>query len=96
MKFAHIITTAEGWPLRKKLRKAATVLPSNGAVLTKREIEIIRLMFDDYNTNEIAEELSISTKTVDTHRKNMLKKTGIRSTIGLIKYALVRGLICLE
>jgi DNA-binding CsgD family transcriptional regulator len=53
-------------------------------------------MFDDYNTNEIAQELSISTRTVDTHRKNMLKKTGIQSTIGLIKYALVRGLIRLE
>ncbi|QHT67764.1 helix-turn-helix transcriptional regulator [Rhodocytophaga rosea] len=96
MKVAHLITVAEDWPARKKLKKAPPVLPSNKDVLTKREIEIIKLMFDDYNTNEIAWELSISTRTVDTHRKNMLRKTGIQSTIGLIKYALVRGLIRLE
>jgi DNA-binding CsgD family transcriptional regulator len=94
MKLVHVLSVAEGWAPRKKLKKVPPVLPSNKAVLTKREIEIIKFMF--YNTNEIARELSISTRTVDTHRKNMLKKTGIQSTIGLIKYALVRGLIHLE
>jgi DNA-binding CsgD family transcriptional regulator len=96
MKVIHVLSVAENWAPRKKLKKGLPILPDNKAVLTKREIEIIKLMFDDYNTNEIACELSISTKTVDTHRKNMLKKTGIQSTIGLIKYALVRGLIRLD
>jgi DNA-binding CsgD family transcriptional regulator len=96
MKAINVLSVTDSWTVRKKLRKVAPALPATKAVLTKREIEIIKLMFDDYNTNEIASELSISAKTVDTHRKNMLKKTGIQSTIGLIKYALVRGLIHLD
>ena len=57
------------------------------AHLTAREIEIIRLIEKEYNNKEIAEELFISERTVETHRKNIFRKTGTSSVIGLIKYA---------
>jgi len=61
--------------------------------LTDREIEIIRLIEKDMGTKEIAETLFISERTVETHRKNILFKTGTRTVIGLIKYAYERKII---
>lgn len=55
--------------------------------LTDREIEIIRLIEKEYNNKHIAEELFISERTVETHRKNILRKTHTSSVIGLVKYA---------
>lgn len=57
-------------------------------MLTKREIEIISLLVKEKNTNEIAEELFISTNTVSTHRKNILHKLGVKNAAGLIKFAI--------
>lgn len=56
--------------------------------LTKREIEIIRLICQEHSTPEIAEHLFISPLTVETHRKNILKKTKVRTIVGLIKFAI--------
>ena len=61
--------------------------------LTDREVEIIRLIEKDMGTKEIAETLFISERTVETHRKNILFKTGTHSVIGLIKYAYKRKII---
>lgn len=99
MKAINLVETSPAWrSLDKHQIPKAPLFPVTikKAVLTKREIEIIQLMFNDYNTFQIAKELSISTKTVETHRKNMLKKTGIHSPVGLIKYALLHGLIHLD
>lgn len=57
------------------------------AHLTDREIEIIRLIEKEYNNKQIAEILFISERTVETHRKNILRKTRTSTVIGLIKYA---------
>lgn len=57
------------------------------SMLTQREIDIIRLIALEYSSKEIADELHISAFTVDTHRKNLMKKIQVKSTIGLIKYA---------
>lgn len=57
------------------------------AHLTAREIEIIQLIEKEYNNKQIAEALFISERTVETHRKNIFRKTGTNSVIGLIKYA---------
>ncbi|HQZ76216.1 MAG TPA: response regulator transcription factor, partial [Chitinophagaceae bacterium] len=57
------------------------------AHLTDREIEIIRLIEKEYNNKQIAEELFISERTVETHRKNIFRKTNTNSVIGLVKYA---------
>jgi two-component system nitrate/nitrite response regulator NarL len=61
--------------------------------LTEREIEIIRLIEKEYNNRQIAEALFISERTVETHRKNIFRKTDTNSVIGLIKYAYEHKLI---
>jgi DNA-binding NarL/FixJ family response regulator len=61
-------------------------------ILTKREIEILRLVCKEYSSSEIAERLFLSVSTVDTHRKNILAKLGVNNTVGLVKYALRQNL----
>ncbi len=61
--------------------------------LTEREIEITRLIEKEYNNRQIADALFISERTVETHRKNIFRKTGTNSVIGLIKYAYEHKLI---
>lgn len=63
------------------------------AHLTGREIEIICLIEKEYNNKKIAEELFISERTVETHRKNIFRKTNTNSVIGLVKYAYEHRLI---
>ena len=63
------------------------------AHLTDREIEIIRLIEKEYNNKQIAETLFISERTVETHRKNIFRKTATNSVIGLVKYAYEHKLI---
>jgi DNA-binding NarL/FixJ family response regulator len=60
--------------------------------LTKRELEVIGLICQEYTTNEIAEKLFLSRLTVETHRKNILKKTNIKTIVGLIKFAIENNL----
>lgn len=62
-------------------------------ILSSREIEIITLISLEYSGKEISEQLFISMNTVETHRKNILKKLQIKNTIGLVKYALKNNLI---
>lgn len=61
--------------------------------LTLREIEIIRLIEKEYSNKQIADTLFISERTVETHRKNIFRKTKTSSLIGLIKYAYEQKLI---
>ncbi len=63
------------------------------AHLTDREVEIIRLIEKEYNNRQIAESLFISERTVETHRKNIFRKTNTNSVIGLVKYAYEHKLV---
>ena len=63
------------------------------AHLTAREIEIIKLIEKENNNKQIAETLFISERTVETHRKNIFRKTNTSSVIGLVKYAYEHKLI---
>ncbi|MFN0216170.1 MAG: response regulator [Saprospiraceae bacterium] len=56
--------------------------------LTARETEILQLVCQEYTTQEIAEKLFLSVRTVDGHRNNLLEKTGARNIAGLVIYAL--------
>ncbi len=56
--------------------------------LTSRETEILKLVCQELSTTEIAKELSISPLTVETHRKNILRKTKKKTIVGLIKFAI--------
>ncbi|MBI3481651.1 MAG: response regulator transcription factor [Bacteroidetes bacterium] len=62
-------------------------------VLTAREEEILRLVAKEYTSRQIAEILFISERTVETHRKNILRKTGSPNLVALIKYAYANNLI---
>ncbi len=61
--------------------------------LTAREIEIIRLIEKELSNKQIAERLFLSERTVETHRKNIFRKTNTASVIGLVKYAYEHKLI---
>jgi len=62
--------------------------------LTKREVEIIRMVCNDYNSKEIADKLYLSTFTVQTHRRNIVKKLGLDdSKISLYRFAIDNGVI---
>lgn len=63
------------------------------ARLTHREVEIVQLIEKEYSNKKIAEELFLSERTVETHRKNIFRKTKTNSVIGLIKYAYEHKLI---
>lgn len=61
--------------------------------LTGRELDVLRLIEKEYTNRQIAEALFISERTVETHRKNIFRKTQTNSVIGLIKYAYGHKLI---
>jgi DNA-binding NarL/FixJ family response regulator len=67
--------------------------PDEGKLLTDREREILKLIAKEYTNKNIAEELFISERTVETHRKNIFKKTGTNSLVGLMKFAYANNLI---
>lgn len=56
--------------------------------LTKREIEVITLIAEEYTTQEIADQLFLSKHTVESYRKNLIAKLNVRNLAGLTKYAL--------
>ena len=56
--------------------------------LTLREREVLKLLLDESNNRQIGENLNISTRTVETHRKNIMLKLDVKNNIGLIKKAL--------
>lgn len=62
-------------------------------LLTDREREILKLIAKEYTNRQMAEELFISERTVETHRKNIFRKTGTNNLVGLIKFAYANNLI---
>ncbi|MBI9034893.1 MAG: response regulator transcription factor [Bacteroidales bacterium] len=63
------------------------------ADLTKREIEVLKLIAEGLSYKEIAEQLFISFRTVETHKNNILQKLSLRTTVDLVKYAIKNKLI---
>lgn len=66
---------------------------NNTHPLTDRELEVLDLIVNEFTNPEIAEKLSISVRTVDAHRRNLLQKTGVRNTAGLVRYAMNNDLV---
>lgn len=62
-------------------------------ILSKRELEILKLIANEYTNEQIAKKLFISKRTVDSHRQNMLNKTQSKNTAGLLRYAVKNNLI---
>ncbi len=61
--------------------------------LTDRERDVLKLVVDGYTTQEIADILVLSPKTVEGHRTSLMSKLGMRNRIDLVKYALRKGII---
>ncbi|MFN3528679.1 MAG: response regulator [Bacteroidia bacterium] len=61
--------------------------------LTEREIEIVKLISQEYSNKQIADKLFISERTVESHRKNIFRKAGAHSVVGVMKYALEHKII---
>lgn len=61
--------------------------------ITKREMQILKLIANENTIEQIARELNISTSTVESHRRNMFQKMGVKTSIGLLKEAIKRNWI---
>ncbi|HRH60050.1 MAG TPA: response regulator transcription factor [Chitinophagaceae bacterium] len=75
--------------------KKTVIVPDSKihAILSKREMEILKMICKEYSSADIAARLFLSVSTVDTHRKNITEKLGVNNTVGLVKFALKYGLI---
>lgn len=67
--------------------------PAPEKLLTDREIQIVRLIAQEKSNKQIGEELFISERTVETHRKNIFRKTDSKNIVGLIKFAYKNNLL---
>jgi len=103
IKAIQVVASGKKFFGEKVVRKLAEVPDNNSATgrtrvqdiqsLTKREIEIIRLIAEDLESIAIAARLNISPATVDTHRRNLMKKIGVSSAVGLVRWGLKNGVV---
>ena len=63
--------------------------------LTSRQVEVLRLVAEGHRTREIADKLSLSIKTVESHRGELMKRLGMHDVVSLVRYALRSGLVAL-
>ena len=68
---------------------------NNNEELSKREIEVLKLICDEYTSQEIADKLFISKRTVEGHRQKVIDKIGAKNTVGLVVYAITNKLYTL-
>lgn len=73
--------------------KDEVIQTTRKAEITKRELDIVRLIAQEMTNIEIAKKLNNSPMTIITHRKNLLRKLGVKNTAGLVKYAVLNGLL---
>lgn len=67
--------------------------PTDIQHLTSREIEVLKLIAQEYSTQQIAEKLFISVATVETHRRSLMQKLNVKSVVGMVKYAMNHKLV---
>lgn len=97
----NAIRTVAGGQLHFSQEVMKSLLSANGEEdsseklkhLTKREIEVIKLIVQEHSSSEIADKLFISLGTVETHRHNIFKKLHVKNSIGLVKFALKYKLV---
>jgi DNA-binding CsgD family transcriptional regulator len=76
--------------------KSETIESSLLAILSRRERQILGFVAEGKTSREIAESLTISSKTVDTYRSRLMRKINAKNVAGLIKFAIQHGIIALE
>ncbi|WP_456866064.1 response regulator [Galbibacter sp. BG1] len=60
--------------------------------LSPREIDVLKLICKEYTNQEIAEKLYLSVRTIESHRQNILDKTGAKNTVGIVLYAILNNI----
>lgn len=82
----------------QKKNRRQIKLTQNGiqVKLTKRELEVLHLICQEYNNAEIAQQLFLSQRTIEAHRRNMLEKTNVKNTAGLVIFAIRNELVRLS
>lgn len=81
--------------IQHNLNKKRSVRPQIALEITRREVEVLQLVCQQFTAEEIAEKLFISVKTVNGHRNNLLQKTGSRNVTGLVMYAVKNNIVTL-
>jgi DNA-binding NarL/FixJ family response regulator len=66
------------------------------AELTPRQLEVLRMVADGHSTRDIARKLSISVKTVESHRAQLMDRLNIYDVAGLVRYAIKMGVVTIE
>jgi DNA-binding NarL/FixJ family response regulator len=72
------------------------VTPGNSddmITFSQRELEVLKLICNGYSTNEIAEKIFLSHKTIDNYRSKLLQKAGVKNSVGLVIYAIKSKLV---
>ncbi len=82
-KVLKIITTAEKY--KSQITKELTQLSA-------REIDVLKLISQEYSTSEVADLLFVSVNTVESHRKSLMRKLDVKNVVGLIKFAMRHNL----
>jgi DNA-binding NarL/FixJ family response regulator len=64
---------------------------ASGVTLTERETQVLRLIASGYSNKEIAAQMALSVKTVETHKANAMRKLDLKGRIDIVKYAVLQG-----
>ena len=93
----QFICTEIALNLLKRIQMNASKNESNGSRqpgdLSKREIEVLRLIAEGFTNAEIADKLFTSKRTIESHRQHLIEKTQAKNTAALVKFALEKGII---
>ncbi|MEN9334847.1 MAG: hypothetical protein RLY35_2027 [Bacteroidota bacterium] len=88
----HIIQEAKKWDKKKNTHTTNIgTPPSSEQLFTGRELEILGWISHGLKSNEISEKLGIDTRTVETHRRNIIEKTPAKNMIGAVLWAIKEG-----
>lgn len=93
----QFICTEIAFNLLKRIQMNAVKTDTNGSRqpgdLSKREIEVLRLIAEGFTNAEIADKLFTSKRTIESHRQHLIEKTQAKNTAALVKFALEKGII---
>ena len=92
----YVSPCVAGTIVKDYLRQLSGTHVDSDPTLTRREREVLQLIAEGASTSHIANELHLSVKTVETHRKHIMDKLGLRSVAELTKYAIREGLTVLD
>lgn len=79
--------------IRREKQPVAPPITKQKVDLTKREVEILKLITEEYTNKEIAEILSLASKTIGEYRQNLLAKLQVKNTAGLVRKAIMYNLV---